>query len=340
MKGWRRRWGWTVCKWLLALAILVGVGRQFYLNLSQLNRAELTVRPGWLALSGGLYLLALGGSAWFWYRLMRVFGERPRVAATLRAYYIGHLGKYVPGKAWALLLRGNLVRGSGVKLGVAILTGFYEVLTTMASGALIAAVLFALQPPDASGLTVHPVLVGVMLLGLLGVPLLPAVFNRLVARLAARFQTVESFRLPRLRGATLAAGLGLTGCGWLLMGASLWAMVQAVVPEPQPLTPETWGHYIAMIGLSYVAGFLAFMMPSGVGVREGVLDVFLGPQLTESGTPHARAVATVVVLLLRLVWTAAELATAAVVYWLPGPASRESPSAGPGGPGSEAPGPP
>ncbi len=318
MRRWLRRWGWTVCKALLAAAILFFIGRQFYLNLSQLDLTTLTLRPGWLALSAGLYLLALGGSAWFWYRLLVVFDQRPRVATTLRAYYIGHLGKYVPGKAWALLLRGNLVRGPDVRLGVAMITAFYEVLTTMASGALVAAVLFAVLAPAASALAFHPVLVGVLLLALLGVPLLPGVFNLLVRRASARFQNVESLRLPRLRSATLLQGLAVIGCCWLGMGASLWAMVQAVVPEPQPLTPEVWGRYTAMVGLSYVAGFLAFMLPSGVGVREGVLDLFLAPELA-SRAADGRAVATVVVLLLRLAWTAAELLAAAVVYWLPRP---------------------
>jgi hypothetical protein len=326
MRAWLRRWGWTVAKALLALAILAGIGRQFYHNLTQLDLAELTLRPAWLALSAALYLVALGASAWFWYRLLRTFGERPAWLATVRAYYIGHLGKYVPGKAWALLLRGNLVRGPGVRLGVAILSAFYEVLTTMASGALLAAVLFALQTPAGTRLGLHPVVVGVLLLVLLGVPLLPGVFNRLVARLAARFQKVESFRLPRLRGGTLALGLAVTACGWLALGASLWAAVQAVVPEPYPLTPEAWARATAMVGLSYVAGFLAFMLPSGVGVREGVLEGFLAPELA-GRVAHGPAVATVTVLLLRLLWTSAELLMAAVVYWLPGP-RRAAPAEG------------
>ena len=38
-------------------------------------------------------------------------GQRPGGMATVRAYYIGQLGKYVPGKAWALLLRSVLIRG-------------------------------------------------------------------------------------------------------------------------------------------------------------------------------------------------------------------------------------
>jgi hypothetical protein len=330
MKAWLWRWGWPLAKALLAVAILVFVGREFAVNLDHLNKATLTVRPEWLVLSAALYLAGLAGSAWYWYHLLRVFGEGPWLLPTFRAYYLGHLGKYVPGKAWALLLRGQLVRipEADVRLGVAIISAFFEVLTTMASGALLAVVLFTLQALTASdhrlrsiplggGLEVHPVLLGAALVAVLGVPLLPAVFNRLVARLARRFQKVESFQLPRLRTKTLALGLLVTGLGWCLLGVSVWAMVRAVVPEPPPLTPDVWARYTAAIGLGYVAGFLALMMPSGIGVRELVLELFLAPTLAVEET-IGRGLATLVALLLRLTWTVAELALAAVLFWWKG----------------------
>src|SRR5205823_1484008 len=103
-----------------------------------------------------------------------------------------------------------------------------------------AAVLFALLAPEAAGLEIHPVLLGVALLTVSGVPLLPAVFNRLVARLARRFQQVESFQLPRLGLRTLALGLLVTGLGWCVLGVSVWAAVRAVVPEPPALTVNVW----------------------------------------------------------------------------------------------------
>jgi hypothetical protein len=308
-----QRWGWTFGKALLALAILIAVGLQFSRDLHALDPDEVTFRPGLLVLSGVLYLLGLGFSAGFWYRLLYLFGEHPAASATVRAYYLGHLGKYIPGKALALVMRGSLIRGPEVRLSVAVLTAFYEVLTTMAAGALLSAVLLALQGNLAveeqhTALGWHPVLLGGLLLCLLGVPLLPGVFNLLVERLARRFQTVESLRLPRLRSAALLQGLLLTGCGWVLMGAGLWATLAAVLPEP-PLLSAAWGRCLAALGLAYVAGFLVLVVPSGVGVREFVLLQLLGPD-----TP----LIAVAVLVLRLVWTTAELVMAGVVYWLPG----------------------
>jgi hypothetical protein len=318
MKAWLRRWCWPIGKLLLALAIVLAVGRRFYLDLQELDIENTSLRPGWLVLSAILYVLALGFSAWFWKRLLVVCGARPATLGVARAYYIGHLGKYVPGKAWALLLRSALIRPFGVRLGVGAITAFYEVLTTMAAGAFLAAAIFLVQPPQVPALAWNPVFTGLLLLCLIGLPLLPAVFNRLLKRLAARFQQVESFRLPPLSHGTLAAGLLAVSCGWVLLGASLWAVLQAVLPDPPALSGPLLANLIASLGLAYVAGFLAIVVPGGVGVREIVLLELLGRQ--------NEALYAMAILVLRLVWTAAELIVAATVFWFPVPLAKTPPT--------------
>src|SRR5262249_55412935 len=152
-----------------------------------------------------------------------------------------------------------------------------------------------------------------------GVPLLPGVFNWIVGRLARRFENVESFRLPRLRAGTLLEGLATTSGVWVFFGFSLWAMVQAILPEPPPLTLDVWARYTAILALAYVGGFVAVFVPGGMGVREWVLDRFLAPELARFAATAAVPATVVIVLVLRLAWTAGELVLGAVLWWLPGP---------------------
>ena len=98
-----RRWWWPVCKLLLAIVIVAAVGRQFWLDLRQLDWQALEIRYHWLVLSVLLYLIGWGFSGFFWLRLLHRFGQRPATFTAFRAYYVGHLGKYVPGKALAFL---------------------------------------------------------------------------------------------------------------------------------------------------------------------------------------------------------------------------------------------
>jgi glycosyltransferase 2 family protein len=308
MKTVWQRWAWPLGKTLLAVLILVVIGRKFSIDLQGLDLTQLQLRPGWLALSGGLYLLGVLTSAWYWRHLLRVFGQRPPLLAVLCAYFVGHLGKYVPGKAWALLLRGSLVRGPETRFGVAIIATFYEVLTTMAAGGLAAAVIFAVDPPkDIADLGWHPLLTSLLLLALCVVPLFPGVFNFLVGRMARRFERIESFRLPRLRTRTLLLGLTVTGAGWLFLGLGVWAILQGMLHEPPGWSLAVWMRCTAGVGLAYVAGFLIVFLPGGIGAREFILAkllAFAGP--TDAAIEAA-------VLSLRLLWTGMELAAAGIL---------------------------
>jgi hypothetical protein len=338
-----RKW-WWLAKLLLTAAIVVFIGRQFERDLRNPELWRISPRPGWLILSGLLYIVGLGFSAWYWIRLLGQLGQRPSVPTAVRAYYLGHLGKYVPGKAWALLMRTSLASGPGVRPTVAAYSCLYEVLMTMASGVLLAGLLIApgawalsgpldwsiiddlrkQKAPEAA--EVDPRLLLVLagfLFVLVGFPLLPPVFNLAVRRLVRPFQLADAAPLPRVPWRALLDGLLITGCGWLFLGASLWAMIDAVLEVPPSFTWELGGRCGALLALAYVAGF-ATVIPGGLLVREVLLALFLVSELAPYLTPAEREgakIAVAIVGLLRIVWTIAELVTAAVVYWLPPPAA-------------------
>ncbi len=340
-----RRW-WPAGKAVLALVILLAIGWRFYRDLQRPDLWQRPFHPGWLLASAVLYLLGLGTSALYWFRLLRGIGQRPTFLAVVRAYYVGHLGKYAPGKAWSVLLRATLTHGPGVRGGYAALTAFYEVLTTMAAGALLAVVLLAALGP-ASSAPFDPHALGRMLLGradggaepdraavlalaallflAVGTPLVPPLFNRLARRLTLPFRGKDAPPLPRLGTAALVEGLLITAAGWLLLGLSLWSALQATAPRPLPWTAELLGRATAYLGIAYVAGFVLLVAPGGLGVREFFLTLFLTPEVVRAldvDADEARATVVLAVLALRLVWTAAEVVMAAAVFWLPVRAAR------------------
>jgi hypothetical protein len=356
---------WPLAKILFTAAILFFIGRNFLRDLSHDITGDLWKRHlgfGWLLISGILYLLGLGFSLLFWYRLLKRLGQRPTIESAVRAYYIGHMGKYLPGKAWALMLRAMMVRSDGVRLGVAVLTSFYEVLTTMASGALLGAALYFFLAPD---LTAYPAWTtfksllmlqdpgplvqdrklltafSLALLAVVGAPVLPFVFNRIVRRVALPFQKKDNFKQPpAIDWRALGEGLVLTGFGWLLLGASLWAVLQALEPTMPEFQWLPVAGYSAALAVAYVAGFVIILVPSGLGVREFFLKILLVQQLAgqwDMPETETRALAVLAVLLLRITWTAAEIIIVSILYWLPGPALatiKASPDLDDGGKGT------
>ncbi len=313
----RIRWAFWL-KVLLLLIVLIGVGLFFahVLTSAELQATDRSRSPGqilWhqftsarpldLAASAGLYLLGLAFPALFWLLLLHKSGEPLPWLTAFRAYYLSHLGKYAPlGKGFALLVRVTLSSSAGVRAGTAAVTGAYETLTMMAAGALLAVVVVVWQVEAAEGLFWR----ALGLLALAGIPLLPGVFNRLIKPLAGRFLSSASWPKPGV--GVLLLGLLLMGLCWTLLGASLALVIQALQPErlASPLT-EVF-RYTAYVAVSYVAGFVA-ATPGGLGVRELFLQQMLAPQL------GLRAI--LVVLLVRVLWTVAELLMAALLYLVP-----------------------
>ena len=64
-----------------------------------------------------------------------------RWSIALFAYFLGHIGKYVPGKAMSVILRVAAVRKWVPSMRIALISTLLETLTMMAVGACLAAVL-------------------------------------------------------------------------------------------------------------------------------------------------------------------------------------------------------
>lgn len=310
-----KRWGWfEYAKIVLAVVVLVAVGWSFYRDLKKLEGKWPALWPEWLFYSAALYLVGMGFSALYWGRLMGHLGAAPGAVASARAYYISQLGKYVPGKALALIMRVGLIAGPAVPASTAALAAFHEVLATMASGALVACLCSAALPVGA-GMNWSALLqvdaghdvgrwemlaLGAALAVVTTGPILPPVFNRLAAAVTAPFRTEE---LPRVGWAPLGEGLVVTAPCWVFFGLALGCglvAVDAEVPGPAVL--------VSSMAVAYVAGFVIPISPGGLGVREFLLALLL------AWGEEGREKVLLAILMLRLSWTLAEVVAAGILY--------------------------
>jgi hypothetical protein len=307
---------WLAIKVLLAIAIVLSVARYFARILTDpsLNRVSFRVRLELLIPAGLLYLAAHCCWGWFWVRLLRSEGIRVTMVTGLRCYFVSQLGKYIPGKAWVILMRVGMLGAPGTKLAVG-MTATYETLTNMAAGTLMGIALLpslGVLPPTVSGN------VGA-LAGIAALPLILALLNKAAVRIAAARRGPDAPALPSPSLVLLAQGLLHGACGWCFLGVSLGLVIRAVAPDPPPWT---WGGYLgdlAAVALSYVLGFVVLVAPGGLGVRELVLQHTLTRQFIGTlDEPGAAGTAVVVALVLRLVWTIAELFASAGFCWFRG----------------------
>ena len=310
----RKQWlRWAKLLFRVTVLVLVSFGiwhtvDKALLDLKNRGFAFSEIRPGWLFAAGLFYLAGMLPCWRFWHRTLRVMGQRPRWQETLRAFYIGHLGKYFPGKALVVVLRTSLVRSRRVDTTVAATSVFVETLTMMAVGAFVAAALLGILFRQHSLL----LLLAVCLMICAGGPTVPPIFRRLVRLVGVSKVNpdIES-SLAGLDYRLMAFGWITVGLGWWLLGLSLWATLKAIpTTTPAVITLYDWPLLTACVALAMVAGFLS-LLPGGIGIREYVVMTLLA----EPYGPGAAAVSAIV---LRLVWLLAELALGSVLYaWKP-----------------------
>jgi hypothetical protein len=199
------------------------------------------------------------------------------------------LGRYVPGNVLMVASRLVLGREAGISRKVSLAASVYEQALSLGTSAVGGVILVVAYGSSSVGAAAW--LVALVPLGL--VALHPRFFGPLTTWLLTRFgrQPLEAL----LSGRQLVALFAWYAVSAVLLALGVALVVHSAVPGSGPL---------AYIGLSFLASFvismLAFVFPSGLGVREGAFALALSKYLPGS---VAIAASTGV----RLVLTAAEL---------------------------------
>ena len=211
-----------------------------------------TAEAGWLVAAAGLAVAAMVSMAWNWRFVLRLLGVEARARRVVPWYFVGELGKYLPGGIWPVVGRGELARRGGVVRSRA----YASVALSLA--VLYLAVMFvaaAFLPFALSGGGFNPWMLCLLALPV-GVGLLhhrvlePMVL--FVGRLAKRPVDVE---IPRW-----ADSLGLVARyvpTWLLVGTATWCVARSID------TGANYPRVVFAAVLSWTVGFLAVPVPSG-----------------------------------------------------------------------------
>jgi hypothetical protein len=143
-------------KWLrrfIKIAIVLIVAAFLFLtvrrSIAELRGKEeflsvLADRWPWLVIALFVSIVAMFPAAIAWYQALRSFRQTAPCLPALDAYFLGHLGKYVPGKAMVIIMRVGRLQPLGVGLRPAIVSVFVETLTMLCAGAVLGALLLVL----------------------------------------------------------------------------------------------------------------------------------------------------------------------------------------------------
>jgi len=227
-------------KAVVAIVVLAAIGQHVNKTWAELQSRgqSLHVKPRWIVSAGLIYLVGLSACGLFFATVMNASRSPVSTPASVRAYLISHLGKYVPGKAMVVVMRVGLVMPHGARAATAGIATFYETLVMMGAGAIVATFGFLVGAGPFQPLAT--VLAASLALAFL-VVVDPLVFPRVSKLIASPFPSIGEDAQPIIGRRLEALGLLLTGLSWVLLGLSQVAVVLGCNDADDDCTPpQEW----------------------------------------------------------------------------------------------------
>lgn len=280
MTGWR----WHVAR--LAFLFTVAAGSWYALRGSgaEIGAAlgAISVERLVAALVVTVVGVAITGDVWL--RGLGTVSPVPDRGVAQSVFFVGQLGKYIPGSVWSFGAQAVLAARAGMAARAVVTASALFLGVHLASGLLLAGLVGGPARLDTWSRLLL-VVVG-------GLAFIPALVRRAGTRLAA----VDCSWLAR----TSVAAMASMGLVWVLYASSLALLIGSS-------DPDYFRVLLAAFCLAYAAGVLVPIAPAGLGAREVVFVALLAPTF---GAAAAAALAIAA----RLVQTAADLFIAGAMW--------------------------
>jgi uncharacterized membrane protein YbhN (UPF0104 family) len=278
------RWGFVAAAVALGVYVVADQWTQVRAGLASM---------GLLAIAGALVAVLLGlvATMQVWRVLLAALGSPLAIRPTARVFFLGQLGKYLPGSIWPVVAQMELGTAHRVPRHRSASASVLTMLFCLLAGLLAALVTLPFAPGARSYRWVFlaaPVLL---------VCLFPQVLNRILDRLL-RLAKRPALEQP-LAGRAVAGALAWALASWVGFGLQIWLLaIRLGAPLGRAALLSVGGFAFA-----WCVGFVVVFVPAGAGIRDVLLIATLSPMLDVGK-------ATAVALVSRVLMTAGDLITA------------------------------
>jgi glycosyltransferase 2 family protein len=284
------------------------VTRRIVRDRSEIADALSSAEPGWLVVGGVTGLIAMASIGVNWLLILRRAGAAAPWRRGMSWFFVGQLGKYVPGGIWPIVGQAELAHRGATPRGAAYFSTAMSMVATFLAAATVAAITGLISPSD--GRLVPALITAALAVGfvVLAAPAARSALHDLAGR-----ATTRELRLPDPRWfvAAIARHVPI----WLAFsGMNVFAVVALGADLDAPLVVEL----IFVTCISWMAGFVVVGVPGGIGVRETIF-------ITMTTASLGAGVAVSAAVLSRVVSIAVDLIGAAVSV----PIARTAPATAP-----------
>lgn len=271
---------WPQVRRILRIAgTLIGLGifsYQLYVSIQNLaaQKQQLHLVWGWIFSAFVLFVSVNFIQMLKLWRLYKVALPKMKLISVIKGYAITILAKYVPGHLIGYLSRADWMQvNTQTPTLYSWLVTLFDILVTLVSGSMVLLVYWTFRGGRYLSLAVLASLL----------PWLSWLMIHFIMRVGAKYvksqerqYLIKDFLVSFPHWVNICV---LSIFQWFLLGIGLRMLSAGLsYPTALPFWSALWGHIYAFC-LSWLGGFLAVLIPNGLGVRETVLNALLESQV-------------------------------------------------------------
>lgn len=217
-----------------------------------------------------------------------------------QAYYGSQMAKYLPGGIWAYPSRLIIMKEKGFSLSDSTLATSFETLALVVSSLIISiitlgAAFYRFVSFEIQIITI--LICSSLVIALLTLPELISKVTKNKYKIPDTLKSIKSIPVMK-RARILLVSVFVYSLMWGFAGLSLYVLSKAV---SETFSIDCIPYVIGVFTLAWLAGFISFLIPGGIGVRESII---IGMLITIVPKPYPFMIAV----LARILWSMNELA--------------------------------
>jgi len=283
--------------YIIVIVIFGIIFRQLYLSWGELAQYQWEIDVLLLIFSIVLIVVYFVLISLGWHQLMRYLGIRNlRRIQAIKIRTVSDLGRFLPGKIWLILGRVYLCKKKGICEAKTTLSTFLEIAINIVAALIVFLIALPYIPGVPSYTFYGLVFIPVFLIGL-HPKIFKPVFEWGLKLLNKPYDDLE------ITYVQILYLLLLFTLFWFFAGISLFFLTFSIYP----ISINLFLPLIGIFCISWVLGFLFFISPGGLGIREGILAILFALVLP---TP----IALILAIFTRIWMLGGELITA-LIFW-------------------------
>lgn len=225
------------------------------------------------------YLIAAAGLFWVffifrfaaWLMMLRFYKLRPKLTQAINIWFLSEFSRYVPGNIWSFVGRIYLSEKAGLSKRKVAMTMALEVIYLVGASFIFAGLFFLLKPDAVENIPRWPLLIIIPIVLLM---IVPKLFERFMNMILARMKK-EPISID-LSWQKILILLFLYIIAWGAYGLGSYLVLVGFVGSLESMA--IW--LVSAFVLAWLVGYLSIITPMGLGVREGIIVLMLGPLIS------------------------------------------------------------